>query len=86
MPVDWEDCDDEEDESNCDSARILGKDDLSFISSDDLIIELLSRTTFRGLIIRQMGDFKGLDQTDWRWDSKNLDNVAEFLKNFANIM
>lgn len=49
--------------------------DLELATVDELVAELLRRSTFRGLILRQRESFKGLPLFEWRWDCRNCDPV-----------
>jgi hypothetical protein len=47
--------------------------DLELASNDELIHELLKRSTFRGVVIMQRENFRGPDSHEWRWAARNCD-------------
>lgn len=53
---------------------------------DELVAEILSRQTFRGIILRQEGSFKGVSQPEWRWDCGKGTTAAWVIDVLAEII
>jgi hypothetical protein len=47
--------------------------ELELATTDELIKELLNRSTFRGLIVYQQHNFKGPCETTWRWEARHCE-------------
>lgn len=45
--------------------------DLESATNDELIAELLRRSTFRGVLLYQLANFKGTPEDAWRWEARN---------------
>lgn len=52
---------------------------LAFASNEQLIRELLSRSTFRGMVTYQLENFKGSPKSHWRWECAHCD-LAEVVR------
>lgn len=62
--------------------------DLFQYTNEELLNELLNRTTFRGIIISQRGDYKGIFEPHWRYDYNNIesDRLPGILNYFSDVL
>jgi hypothetical protein len=67
------------------AARLNEPSALESATNEELIAELLRRTTFRGVIAWQEESFKGEPKTDWRWRAMNCDPVATMQEMVTNL-
>jgi hypothetical protein len=63
--------------------------DIELATVEQLMLELQGRDTFRGILLYQQGDFKGVGKTGWRWraaKSVPREEVPGIMREMADIV